>query len=235
MGAFAWFDRTRGRHRAGLRRRLQKSLSTTASMALGLPSPQEIRHCSHCLVVVSTRSRRRWAIRVSGLSDASTRTFRRNPASMASSYAGTRPEFAGTRDPRHAIRVAGPCWRSAKMSLQEFIEQLRLTFTDSVRIRLHRDVPVGVLLMRASILPRSLPYRSHWWDTTWRHGCCPRSATTRDSMNRLTSHPWASPAAAGAQDQLAHRAGPAAERIERANWYQRRTPLQGCRHSRTAS
>ena len=82
-----------------------------------------------------------------GLSDTSTRTFfegirRIEPGSYVElDVAREQPELRATR-----FRSPAYAGDPGRMSLDEFIEELRHTFIDSVRIRLRSDVPVGVLL-----------------------------------------------------------------------------------------
>jgi asparagine synthase (glutamine-hydrolysing) len=82
-----------------------------------------------------------------GLSDTSTRTFFRGITRLE---AGTYLELALAGDSRgiEPVRYEPPSWAGepAHMSLEEFINELRRTFIDSVRVRLRSDVPVGVLL-----------------------------------------------------------------------------------------
>ena len=82
-----------------------------------------------------------------GLSDTSTRTFFRGINRLE---AGTYLELALAEDRRgiEPVRYEPPPYPGdpASMSLEEFTDELRSVFIDSVRVRLRSDVPVGVLL-----------------------------------------------------------------------------------------
>ena len=147
MGAFAWFDRTRQR----------------LVLACDAGSEKPLYYCvdgprfafaSEIKALLTLLGRKFPLDRdvvgqfvFQGLSDASTRTFFDGIWRIeAGSYAEL--DLSSQAHVIRAIRFGSPVHAGdpAKMSLQEFIEQLRLTFTDSVRIRLRSDVPVGVLL-----------------------------------------------------------------------------------------
>jgi asparagine synthase (glutamine-hydrolysing) len=147
MGAFAWFDRTRGR----------------LVLACDAGSEKPLYYCvdgprfafaSEIKALLTLLGRKFPLDRdvvgqfvFQGLSDASTRTFFDGIRRIeAGSYVEL--DLSSQAHVIRAIRFGSPVHAGdpAKMSLQEFIEQLRLTFTDSVRIRLRSDVPVGVLL-----------------------------------------------------------------------------------------
>ncbi len=147
MGAFAWFDRTRGR----------------LVLACDAGSEKPLYYCvdgprfafaSEIKALLTLLGRKFPLDRdvvgqfvFQGLSDASPRTFFDGIRRIeAGSYAELDVN-AESREMR-TRRFQPPQYAGdpASMSLQEFIQQLRHTFVESVRIRLRSDVPVGVLL-----------------------------------------------------------------------------------------
>ena len=147
MGAFAWLDRTRGR--------------LVFACDAGSEKPLYYYVDDHQFVFASeiktllTLLRRRFPLDrdtvgqflFQGLSDTSTRTFFRGINRLE---AGTFLELALAWDhPEiNPARYEPPSYGGdpASMSLEDFTDELRRIFIDSVRLRLRSDVPVGVLL-----------------------------------------------------------------------------------------
>lgn len=147
MGAFAWFDRRRAR----------------LVLACDAGSEKPLYYCidgerfafaSEIKTLLTLLGRKFPLDRdtvgqfvFQGLSDASVRTFFEGITRIA---AGSWVELDLNSERREirAARFELPTYEGdpARMPLEEFIEQLRVTFVDSVRIRLRSDVPVGVLL-----------------------------------------------------------------------------------------
>ncbi|MEX0734735.1 MAG: asparagine synthase (glutamine-hydrolyzing) [Steroidobacteraceae bacterium] len=147
MGAFAWLDRR------GARLVLATDAGTEKPIYHCNDGPRFI-FASEVKTVLTLAGRKFPLDRdvvgqfvFQGLSDASTRTFfdgirRIEPGSYVElDLARERPELRVTRF--HSPAYAGD---PGQMSLDQFIEELRHTFIDSVRIRLRSDVLVGILL-----------------------------------------------------------------------------------------
>ena len=147
MGALAWLDRR------GLRLVLATDAGTEKPIYYCNDGPRFI-FASEVKTVLTLAGRKFPLDRdvvgqfvFQGLSDASTHTFfdgirRIEPGSYVELDAmRERPELRATR-----FRPPAYAGEPGKISLDEFIEELRQTFIDSVRIRLRSDVPVGVLL-----------------------------------------------------------------------------------------
>jgi asparagine synthase (glutamine-hydrolysing) len=147
MGAFAWFDRTRSKLVLASDAGSEKPLYYAVD-------GQRFAFASEVKTILTLLGRKLPLDRDSvgqflfqGLSDASTKTFfagirRVEPGTVMELDVGaTQRETRVTRfqPPVHTGEVA-------QLALPDFIEQLRLTFIDSVRIRLRSDVPLGVLL-----------------------------------------------------------------------------------------
>ncbi len=225
MGAFAWFDRTRGR----------------LVLACDAGSEKPLYYCvdgprfafaSEIKALLTLLGRKFPLDRdvvgqfvFQGLSDASTRTFFDGIRRIeAGSYVEL--DLSSQAHVIRAIRFGSPVHAGdpAKMSLQEFIEQLRLTFTDSVRIRLRSDVPVGVLLS-GGIDSSSIAAVSQ---SLVGHDLAPRLLSAVSDDPRFDESPHVASMERHLRQQahkidVAHRAGPAAERIERGQLVQRRT------------
>jgi asparagine synthase (glutamine-hydrolysing) len=147
MGAFAWFDRSQER----------------LVLACDAGSEKPLYYCvdGGALVFASeiktllTLLNRKFSLDretvgqfvYQGLSDASTRTFFSGISRLAAGSYAELEIRSGRRQvvpkPYQPPRYAGS---AANMPLPQFIDELRATFIDAVRVRLRSDVPVGVLL-----------------------------------------------------------------------------------------